>query len=88
MDVALSIRQVRPSAALRSPLGLALSALSRQPVAMLAMAVVLVVVVLAVGAELIAPFDPASADWSALREARAAPICSAPTISAATSCPG
>ncbi|XSC41963.1 ABC transporter permease [Bradyrhizobium sp. RDT10] len=69
MAVALSIRQARPSAALRSPLGLALSALSRQPVAMLAMAVVLVVVVLAIGAELIAPFDPASADWSALREA-------------------
>jgi peptide/nickel transport system permease protein len=43
--------------------------LSRQPVAMLAMAVVLVDVVLAIGAELIAPFDPASADWSALREA-------------------
>jgi peptide/nickel transport system permease protein len=69
MSVALSIRQARPSAALRSPLGLALSALSRQPVAMLAMAVVLVVVVMAAGAELIAPFDPASADWSALREA-------------------
>jgi peptide/nickel transport system permease protein len=69
MSVALSIRQARPSAKLRSPLGLALSALSRQPVAMLAMAVVLVVVVLAIGAELIAPFDPASADWSALREA-------------------
>ncbi|KRR21058.1 ABC transporter permease [Bradyrhizobium retamae] len=69
MSVALSIRQARPSTALRSPLGLAISSLSRQPVAMLAMAVVLVVVVLAVGAELIAPFDPASADWSALREA-------------------
>jgi peptide/nickel transport system permease protein len=69
MSVALSIRQARPSAKLRSPLGLALSALSRQPVAMLAMAVVLVVVVLAIGAELVAPFDPASADWSALREA-------------------
>ena len=69
MAIAFSIRQARPSTALRSPLGLALSALSRQPVAMLAMAIVLVVVVLAVGAELIAPFDPASADWSALREA-------------------
>jgi peptide/nickel transport system permease protein len=69
MAVALSVRQARPSAALRGPLGLALSALWRQPVALLAMAVVFTVVVLAVGAELIAPFDPASADWSALREA-------------------
>jgi peptide/nickel transport system permease protein len=69
MALALGIRQVRATVALRSPLGLALSALSRQPVAMLAMVVVFIVVAMAAGAELIAPFDPAAADWSALREA-------------------
>ncbi|MBR1177193.1 ABC transporter permease [Bradyrhizobium sp. KB893862 SZCCT0404] len=68
MTIALSIRQVRPQASRQSPLRLALAALAGQPVALVAAAIVATVVVVAVGADLIAPFDPAAADWAALRE--------------------
>ena len=68
-SVVLSIRQVKWGPSRQSPQWLVLSALAKQPVAILAAVVVLAVVVMAVGADVIAPFDPAAADWGALREA-------------------
>ena len=69
MSVALGIRQVGIGAPRQSPAWLAVMSLARQPIAILAAIVVLTVVVMAAGADMLAPFDPAAADWSALREA-------------------
>ena len=69
MTVALGIRQAGLGVPRQSPAWLAASSLVRQPIAILAAVVVLTVVVVAAGAGILAPFDPALADWSALREA-------------------